>query len=1108
MASNGVAAFESAYAARQAPRGYAAPVKVQHSASSSMSSTAETIDTPIDYQALQPPSEYGLTIKQTDEQAQYLDDTHRQLDSGANTPQAYPTRPYGGDSERTFAYPRPQASDNTLLIAGRARNLSLNDGDQTPTMVGSGPAASLQALQRQAIGLINESESEAPPTTASALLAHVLSLRKPAAQPMTPQMGRSHSAGVAVNGASKETVNDLAPRSLAMGSSMEQASHSRNISAISGTSAQSIDEDNERRARPALPRDRAKPVTGLETVDLSHSRIAEVPAEVIDVLEGTVQRLALGYNYLTALPACFVSLGTSLRYLNVRVNMLSVFPAVLCEMPSLEILDVSRNRIRKLPSNCGSLRHLKVFSISKNKIKRLPAYFAEMSQLRVLKCDHNPIEWPPAEITEIPNTSSNSDASRPTTSEAVKLDEAETMQKWLAALQSWIRDHAFEARPLSASGMANPYGHSRSDSSLSGQMLPPSSYHTRNTSPRRPGHQASGSVGYPAPPHSARSTDNASADHARFSHGRNASQSIADAHERGRPSLQSKKSLPDLRQDHAQIIDDRSMGKLNGSAHDYERERRNGHPPDLASMLREDPHARAGEPSTQRKVRHDRDGNDHLAGDRSSGIYFRRLSMLPPSSISKEVSPALLAAMDSVRGLLFALSQVYSAIRQFIVFAAHDKMPGAMSKIMATADSSMSSLINALDRFDSASRRAPPGVLLLIEVFQACQANVTAFRTLVSALAVQSKVLTSAADVRYTRTLLLMLYGATGEVSQSWQALTPFARQINVQLQQTARPPNIRKGSTGHHEIDELGEQATRPALRNRRHAGSFNVGDVRQGGTLPMSSAMPPGTTLSGLPSSAIAEDPAEAVIGHSRGQPLATPSTSSGALRDIFSHLNDMPPTPVTSHPPQTYFQSPSSFGPPPRGMSSRSGSQHELNTPESKSAAMRAPQSGGPMSIDEDFLNMVDATTAIAHTVCDMLLRTLGEEESQRPQRRVTELMTMCKSGHEATRRLRASLDVVRNPDDGYASSKWRFVVISAGSSESIKIWEDCNVFVKTVISIASLARTTSQEQPFPRNVREGLGQLAKTTSELATLLHVSSFKERRQEMRSPHAVRQDS
>jgi len=87
--------------------------------------------------------------------------------------------------------------------------------------------------------------------------------------------------------------------------------------------------------------------SNLRTIDLTHHRIADVPTEVIDALEGTVGRyvhlhislylsltcdifrLALGYNYIATLPPSFARLGNTLRYLNIRLNMLTTFPAVV-----------------------------------------------------------------------------------------------------------------------------------------------------------------------------------------------------------------------------------------------------------------------------------------------------------------------------------------------------------------------------------------------------------------------------------------------------------------------------------------------------------------------------------------------------------------------------------------------------------------------------------------------------------------------------------------------------------------------------------------------------------------------------------------------------------
>lgn len=96
-----------------------------------------------------------------------------------------------------------------------------------------------------------------------------------------------------------------------------------------------------------------------DTLDLCHRHLQDIPSEFVDVIKDDIVRLALGYNAIYTLPASFVNLH-KLRYLNIRTNVVAVFPQVLCEMPCLEILDISRNKIRKLPSEPGNLVNLRV----------------------------------------------------------------------------------------------------------------------------------------------------------------------------------------------------------------------------------------------------------------------------------------------------------------------------------------------------------------------------------------------------------------------------------------------------------------------------------------------------------------------------------------------------------------------------------------------------------------------------------------------------------------------------------------------------------------------------------------------------------------------------
>ena len=109
-----------------------------------------------------------------------------------------------------------------------------------------------------------------------------------------------------------------------------QNGHHHHRGGSSGTSTEikfaSLSEINSRAATPPMRRD-SEPAK-LDTVDLSHKRIAEVSTEVINELKDEVEKLALGYNLLRELPGDFQKFA-KLRYLNVRVNLLTTFPQVV-----------------------------------------------------------------------------------------------------------------------------------------------------------------------------------------------------------------------------------------------------------------------------------------------------------------------------------------------------------------------------------------------------------------------------------------------------------------------------------------------------------------------------------------------------------------------------------------------------------------------------------------------------------------------------------------------------------------------------------------------------------------------------------------------------------
>jgi len=209
-------------------------------------------------------------------------------------------------------------------------------------------------------------------------------------------------------------------------------------------------------------------------------------------------------------------------------------------------------------------------------------------------------------------------------------------------------------------------------------------------------------------------------------------------------------------------------------------------------------------------------GGQLIEGSRDS--YFRRLSTLPPSTIPASMPPALLTLIDGARGLLFALAQIQATLRRHPTSPLDDRFAGVLSRVLAPAAGATDSLINALDRFDSTSRRASsPPARVVRGVVEAVKANVGAYGKVIAVLIIQlkvsfSKLATNASgrpstpsgngaghpfqqqrenfeDIRFTRTLLLNLYGAMGEVSHAWQTMIPVLPAVAPLLRDPNAPP-------------------------------------------------------------------------------------------------------------------------------------------------------------------------------------------------------------------------------------------------------------------------------------------------------------------------------
>lgn len=299
------------------------------------------------------------------------------------------------------------------------------------------------------------------------------------------------------------------------------------------------------------------------------------------------------------------------------------------------------------------------------------------------------------------------------------------------------------------------------------------------------------------------------------------------------------------------------------------------------------------------------------AADQERNSYFRRLSTLPPSTISKAIPVPVLKFVDGTRGVLFALSQIHAAIGQFMTPVIDERISSQFHRLLDISNGSVANLINALDRFDSLSRRGTPDASVIRGVLVTCKDSVITFRKLISVLQLQLRALQSSSDVRYARTLLLMLYGSMAEVSNSWTEMAPLVEEVQPYLTQTeqeagspassdvaaaatssssekATPPSTRVGSLAQKSISStsnasastlpsIAEASTpvragsRPYLARgpsrRRHAGSFSAQDLAQGAAMTPSASNQPPFNLEDLQATSVYNTPARGVRNRRQG-------------------------------------------------------------------------------------------------------------------------------------------------------------------------------------------------------------------------------------------------
>ncbi|TBU65619.1 RAM signaling pathway protein-domain-containing protein [Dichomitus squalens] len=887
----------------------------------------------------------------------------------------------------------------------------------------------------------------------------------------------------------------------------------------------------------------AKSPDGGATLDLAYKGLTDVGESGAEELatvghdeqtgtESSVVRIALAHNRLTTLPMAF-SLLSRLRYLVLKNNSFTVFPDVLTVMPSLEILDISRNKIKRLPSQPGSLVNLRVFSLTRNKLHRLPPYLAKFKQLTLLKVDQNPLEWPPIPVLE--HGKNNNDP--------------QSMSEWIRHLQAWLEDNAGTSgeRKQSDDSITSDSGNDssfldapRSDRTPS--VHAESLYHARSFSlesdassyfqldhspgpSRKPtmddgprlhldpffsSRIAKSATPSPRSPESAISPTDDSVlangfhvGHARVpSHAHHTGNGInGTAKVSLKPIPSSKKSLPDLRPARQHFANGAPRAATHAADH-------------FPSIHSHHPHhSITDEPVSASPISMDRAAPFERpvpSMDSERNSYFRRLSTLSAATISKAIPESLLAVVDAVRGILFALSQIYQTLQHYTVYAIDERLSAVLLKVLGPASSYMTHLIHTLDRFDTVSRRALPSPSICRAVIESCRDNVTVFGKAVSMLSLQLKVLAKHDDARYTRQMLLVLYGAMSEIAAAWAAIAAHVDAVRPYLWDARPPPASKlyasKTPTVRGAPSAGGDKPRPPAsapphvsspflpaqqqqqqqqapdtpspqqrshLRtntpqqrsldlgksqitlSRRHAGSFSSKDVEIGKMLP-SYVDPPPTPL--MPSSFLPLGGGGYGGGGSGGGSASlmngvgghsTPTHGVRTMRRLVLPLGQQ----------QHDWHSHGHGG---VGAShSRQGSQSSLLTashssPSLGGAAFPAPLSGSSTLVDKEVIGAMRAAVEAAPEIWEMMDEMLDAEEQGDAEgedgvanaRAREEFREVLGRAKDVTERLRGSIAAVQQEGASHPHPQ---------AVDGRALHDDAHLFVKTVIQLSHSLKT---------------------------------------------------
>lgn len=495
--------------------------------------------------------------------------------------------------------------------------------------------------------------------------------------------------------------------------------------------------------------------------------------------------------------------------------------------------------------------------------------------------------------------------------------------------------------------------------------------------------------------------------------------------------------------------------------------------------------------------------------------YFRRLSTISSSTVHKAIPLALLAVVEGVRDIMFAVTQIYQTLEHYAECAGTGTLSSVLKKVLDPASTYITRVINALDRFDSVSRRALPPPTVCRAVVEGCKHMVAGFGKAVELLFAQLKVIALNEDKRYTRQMLLVLYGSTAEIARAWALVAPHIEAVRPLLHERplrAAPhaksrdaAAVSAGSTSNEQPastltsvspflpprrgtaspitpilrSRAGYAVERgSARRARRQAGSFSVKDVELGREMASAAleSPPPPALLSPPPSQTPTPKAVYAVAATGARAPMGPPPLP------LQLHLGFTGVSPMAA----------SAVGLPWANAHSRQGSQASL-LPSSSSASSSPlmPTSSSTLA-DKEAIAAVEQAVEAAPPVWEMVEELAGDLEGS-----AEELREGLMRARAVTARLKERLADVKDGEfvrNRQALREDAQVFIKVRSSSPHYVTDHSaayQVLPQIVVQLSNVMKSYTGTRVAPSTVRAKMVALTNATEACLMLLHVSSF-----------------